>query len=401
MLDHFAPRTRDPAAAAELLDVLLEYAHRALLIRQNDWGSLEAEGGSGPQVAAELRDACFFAASLRDDAWTPWCLEFWHQVDDDRKRAAFLRGAERMQLYCDLREAAEGPGYRHARWAAVGAELLARPFYSDRVLGALALTADEREDFLSRLASRDLAAEVDERTLAHLLLRAEWGCRFAAGGGAPGGGAAAAAAAQEADATAQRRRRRVDWRRLRVERVLPQHPPEGSTWRRVRMQVAAGGGGGGGGEAGGGGGADAIAAGEEATREVKYWGYEVLRANWQARLGNLVLLQPTPAASAAALAAVGGGSGSGAGAAAAADFAAKSAYYRACGGGDPLLFPRFTGSVSGAGVAVAEDAGPSAAAAAAACFSRDAFSPDECRARHAALLARLADVFELGSAASD
>jgi hypothetical protein len=378
MLDHFAPRTSDSEAAAELLDVLLEYAHRALLIRQNDWASLEAEGGSGPLVAAELRDACFFAGALRDDAWTPWCLEFWHQVDDDRKRAAFLRGAERLQLYCDLREGQEGPGYRHARWAAVGAELLARPFYSDRVLGALALTADERADFLVRLASRDLASEADERTLAHLLLRAEWGCRFAAGGGAPGGGAAAAQAAAEADSRAQERRRRADWRRLRVERVLPQHPPEGSTWRRVRLQVAD-------------------------EREVKYWGYEVLRANWQARLGNLVLLQPTG---------VGVGVGVGSGAAGGAflppsssDFAAKSQYYRACGGGDPLMFPEFTGGVcqqqqqqqqqEEQKTDGGEGEGEGAAAATSACFSRDAFSPDECRARHAALLARLADVFEL------
>jgi len=376
MLDHFAPRTSDSEAAAELLDVLLEYAHRALLIRQNDWGALEAEGGSGPLVAAELRDACFFAGALRDDAWTPWCLEFWHQVDDDRKRAAFLRGAERLQLYCDLREGAEGPGYRHARWAAVGAELLARPFYSDRVLGALALTVDEKADFLARLGSRDLAAEADERTLAHLLLRAEWGCRFAAGGGAPGGGAAAAQAAAEADARAQERRRRVDWRRLRVERVLPQHPPEGSTWRRVRLS---------GGEGG----------------EVKYWGYEVLRANWQARLGNLVLLQPTANGGGGA----GGGGGGGSGGAnnggaafsppSSSDFAAKSDYYRACGGGDALMFPEFTGGVCKGGGGGGEEGGE--AAAPSSCFSRDAFSPEECRARHAALLARLADVFELGA----
>jgi len=413
MLDHYAPRTADGAAAAQLLDVLLEYSQRALLIRRNDWSGVEAEGGSGPQVAAELRDACFFAGALRDDAWAPWCLEFWRQVDDDRKRAAFLRGAERLQLYCDLREGGEGgPGYRRARWAAVGAALLARPFYSDRVLGTLALTSDERDDFLARLASRDLASEADGRTLAHLLLRAEWGCRFAAGGGAPGGGEAAAAAAAEADARAQRRRRRVDWRRLRVERVLPQHPPEGSSWRRVRLLLAAGGGAGGippfliGPRNGSSGASSAALPPPPPLREVKYWGYEVLRANWQARLGNLVLLQPPPAAAAAALAAAAAGPAGGGGAGASgssSDFAAKGAHYRACGGGDALLFPDFTGGVSGE--PDGEEEGPAAAAAAAAgdaprapSFSRDGFSPDECRARHAALLARLADVFELGGA---
>ncbi len=59
------------------------------------------------------------------------------------------------------------------RWAAVGRELLQRPLYSDRVLAALALSAREQEDFVSRLDSKDLAAQVEVRTLAHLLLRAD------------------------------------------------------------------------------------------------------------------------------------------------------------------------------------------------------------------------------------
>jgi hypothetical protein len=55
------------------------------------------------------------------------------------------------------------------------------------VKAALALSAEEREDFLQRLGARDLAAAAEERTLAHLLLRAD-----------------------------SISRARVDWRRLKV-----------------------------------------------------------------------------------------------------------------------------------------------------------------------------------------
>jgi hypothetical protein len=97
---------------------------------------------------------------------------------------AFLRAAEALQLYTEVRGDA---AFAAARWAQVGAELLKQPFYWDRVAAALALTPEEQEDFLRRLGGRDLAAEAEERTLAHLLLRAD-----------------------SADLT------RVDWRRLKV-----------------------------------------------------------------------------------------------------------------------------------------------------------------------------------------
>jgi hypothetical protein len=59
------------------------------------------------------------------------------------------------------------------RWLRVGRELLQRPFYWDRVQAALALSLEEQEDFLVRLGARDLAADAEERTVAHLLLRAD------------------------------------------------------------------------------------------------------------------------------------------------------------------------------------------------------------------------------------
>ena len=162
------------------------------------------------------------------------------------KTVDFLRAAEALQLYCEVRGDA---AFTHARWHAVGRELLRRPaFYWDRVSAALALTPDEQEDFLRRLGSRDLAADAEERTLVHLLLRADAASR-----------------------------RRVDWRRLKVEKLLPQHPPEGSLWRRVKILVPvegngpalpAIGGDGGGGEGGsgaGGGAGSGRAAGARAS----------------------------------------------------------------------------------------------------------------------------------------
>jgi hypothetical protein len=62
---------------------------------------------------------------------------------------------------------------RHPRWLQVGRELLQRPFYWDKVQSALALTPEEQEDFLQKLGARDLAADCEERTVVHLLLRAD------------------------------------------------------------------------------------------------------------------------------------------------------------------------------------------------------------------------------------
>eukprot|EP00879_Flechtneria_rotunda_P021834 GHRR01023023.1.p1 GENE.GHRR01023023.1~~GHRR01023023.1.p1 ORF type:complete len:473 (+),score=182.12 GHRR01023023.1:1498-2916(+) len=90
--------------AERVLDLILEYGQRLLQIRANDWSGLAAEGGTAPGIAAELSDACFYINLLRDDAWQPWTLEFFYRSADDAKRAAFLRGAEVLQLYCELKQ---------------------------------------------------------------------------------------------------------------------------------------------------------------------------------------------------------------------------------------------------------------------------------------------------------
>lgn len=59
---------------------------------------------AAPAIAAELSEACFFINLLADDAWQPWALEFFYQSADDAKRAAFLRGAELLSLFCELKQ---------------------------------------------------------------------------------------------------------------------------------------------------------------------------------------------------------------------------------------------------------------------------------------------------------
>ncbi len=56
--------------------------------------------------------------------------------------------------------------------------LLQRPLVPTAVLDALALKDFEREAFLQRLSHRDLWGDAEQRTLKHLLLKAE-------GSGAP------------------------------------------------------------------------------------------------------------------------------------------------------------------------------------------------------------------------
>ncbi|KAF8068268.1 hypothetical protein HT031_001955 [Scenedesmus sp. PABB004] len=370
-----------------VLDQVLEYGQRLLQIRANDWSALEAEGGTAPGIAAELSEACFFANLLSDDAWQPWALEFFYQSADDAKRAAFLRGAEVLTLFCELKQ---DEAFKRERWLAVGSQLLQRPFYSDQVLAALALSPDETDEFVKLLDSRELAASTDDAVLVHLLLRAD-----------------------------SINRRTLDWRRLKVERIMPTHPPEGSTWRKQKLllpalseeQLAAGGGPGasGGGYAtfaagrtrgssggasrgsrssrgrtttsssGAGGappaaGADESAGGDAAAagagggagvppgmREVRFW-HEITRSHWHARLGNLILLQPSGQESAATGHLT-------------ADLPAKLAHYAACAADEH--FPDFSGGLlSGR-------------------YARDGFSPEECRQRHADIIARLVRVFGL------
>eukprot|EP00775_Hariotina_reticulata_P010009 gene10009-10163_t len=116
-----------------MLEQVLEYGQRLLQIRANDWSLLAAEGGSAPSIAAELEEACFFVNLLVDTTWQPWALEFFYQSADDAKRAAFLKGAELLQLYCELKQ---DMAVKQQRWLKVGEQLLQRPFYSDQVTTA-------------------------------------------------------------------------------------------------------------------------------------------------------------------------------------------------------------------------------------------------------------------------
>uniref|UniRef100_A0A383VA23 GmrSD restriction endonucleases N-terminal domain-containing protein n=1 Tax=Tetradesmus obliquus TaxID=3088 RepID=A0A383VA23_TETOB len=373
-----------------VLSMVLEYGQQLLQIRANDWSALEAEGGTAPAIAAELSEACFFINLLADDAWQPWALEFFYQSADDAKRAAFLRGAELLSLFCELKQ---DEGFKRERWLAVGAQLLQRPFYSDQVLSALALSPDEADEFVVLLGSRELAAAADERLLTHLLLRAD-----------------------------SINRKALHWRRLKVERIVPTQPPKGSQWRRQKLLLPAlsddeaaaaasssststyhsliyqrgkGSGGSGGSSrrsrsrtsstsSSAASGSLAVSSGDEASassnadsqgaagsssssnvppgmREVLYW-HEMTRSHWVNRLGNLVLLQPSGQQSAAT-------------AHLSADLATKLQHYRACAADEH--FPEFTGGLlSGR-------------------YSRDMFCPEECRQRHGDIITRLIDVFRL------
>lgn len=376
-----------------VLSMVLEYGQQLLQIRANDWSALEAEGGTAPAIAAELSEACFFINLLADDAWQPWALEFFYQSADDAKRAAFLRGAELLSLFCELKQ---DEGFKRERWLAAGSQLLQRPFYSDQVLSALALSPDEADEFVVLLGSRELAAAADERLLTHLLLRAD-----------------------------SINRKALHWRRLKVERIVPTQPPKGSQWRRQKLLLPAlsddeaaaaaaasssshstyhsliyqrgkGSGGSGGSsrrsrsrtsstsssaassslavssgdEASAGSNADTHgAAGTSSSssnvppgmREVLYW-HEMTRSHWVNRLGNLVLLQPSGQQSAAT-------------AHLSADLATKLQHYSACAADEH--FPEFTGGLlSGR-------------------YSRDMFCPEECRQRHGDIITRLIEVFRL------
>ncbi|WIA30905.1 hypothetical protein OEZ86_000957 [Tetradesmus obliquus] len=376
-----------------VLSMVLEYGQQLLQIRANDWSALEAEGGTAPAIAAELSEACFFINLLADDAWQPWALEFFYQSADDAKRAAFLRGAELLSLFCELKQ---DEGFKRERWLAVGSQLLQRPFYSDQVLSALALSPDEADEFVVLLGSRELAAAADERLLTHLLLRAD-----------------------------SINRKALHWRRLKVERIVPTQPPKGSQWRRQKLLLPAlsddeaaaaaaasssststyhsliyqrgkGSGGSGGSsrrsrsrtsstsssaassslavssgdEASAGSNADTHgAAGTSSSssnvppgmREVLYW-HEMTRSHWVNRLGNLVLLQPSGQQSAATTHL-------------SADLATKLQHYSACAADEH--FPEFTGGLlSGR-------------------YSRDMFCPEECRQRHGDIITRLIEVFRL------
>ncbi|PNH11515.1 hypothetical protein TSOC_001609 [Tetrabaena socialis] len=289
-----------------------------------------------------------------DDAWLPPLLEFFYQTDCLAHRVAFMKGAEALQLLLEL----EGdPAAKAVRWGVVADSLLQRPFSPEAVLGALALSGEERAAFRARLDSKDLYGTVEQRTLRHLLLRCEPAC----------------VSSQLADISA-----------LHVDKIAPQNAPEGSLWRKTRItshcdpqspwpepwfapEAEAGA------EAplaaaslqqepstveGGAGSSEAADA--RASYDVKYW-YDVQRTQWHSKLGNLVLL-PSTAASAAA---------------ATADYGAKAALWRQAG--VQARMPGFTGPL------VAPEGR----------YGRFSFCFDECRTRHADMLEQLAAVFEL------
>ena len=134
------------------------------------------------------------------------------QVEDPSLRLSFLRNAESLSLFLGL---VGDAGLKASRWRDATRALLARPLDPNAVLESISLSPEDKAMFLSRLDSKDLSATVDQRTLVHLLLRAER--REAA---VDGTGVAATSSIP---------------RLLQVDRIMPQHPPEGSKWRRTKV----------------------------------------------------------------------------------------------------------------------------------------------------------------------
>jgi hypothetical protein len=133
----------------------------------------------------------------------------------------------------------------------------------------------------------------------------------------------------------------VEWELLRIDRIIPAQPPEGSAWRRQKLTLL-----------------DDLGN----AHELKYW-YEVSRLSAVAKLGNLLLYRPAGPTSAAAAALAG------------AEYDEKAAYYRQCG--VEAMFPEFSGAVvSGR-------------------YSATRFSFDEWRARHLDVIQRLEQVYGL------
>ena len=71
--------------------------------------------------------------------------------------------------------------------------------------------------------TQDLYNVADQRTLVHLLLRAE--------GDNSGDGVAGSSGKSSGSGSG----RGYDLRQLHVERVMPQHAPEGSLWRKTKV----------------------------------------------------------------------------------------------------------------------------------------------------------------------
>ena len=160
----------------------------------------------------------------------------------------------------------------------------------------------------------------------------------------------------------------LDFSSLHVDKMAPQHAPEGSAWRKTKVTTSHPGA-----STSTSSSPDDDAASEPAstakgsTETVKYW-YEVQRMFWHGKLGNLLLL---PLGSAPA--------GSTAASTSTSDYRVKVSFYRACGADS--LFPQFSGGV--------------VAAAGAGAYARHNFSFEECKERHADLTSKLHSVLGL------
>ncbi|KAL6758897.1 hypothetical protein V8C86DRAFT_2584233 [Haematococcus lacustris] len=406
VLEYFSSKRSDPAAAASIVGVALDYGRILLQLRQCRFevappsaaarlatgSSRAADAASGLGLLVEderggivtsldaggpdsavttygavrtLERQARHMAHFKDDMWLPATLEFFLQVDDMDLRALFLQYAEALQIYLEL---CGDEAVRISRWKPVLAALLKRsdpntqPELAD-VFSAISLTEAEKAMFRARLDQKDLASSAEPRTLVHLLLRAE-GCAVSA---SPD----------------------IAFNSLALDKMVPANPPEGSMWRRVKLvpaaqataQATAGAGAASSsrassrGRSGSSGPDEALqsslmhlvraAVGSRRRSPAtstcdqghKYW-FDVQRNVWHGRLGNLVLLPlSTPALASIANA----------------DYDVKAAFYRQCG--VESRFPEWSGSiVSGR-------------------FSSQRFSFEECKARHSQLVARLAEIY--------
>ena len=103
-------------------------------------------------------------------------------------------------------------------------------FFVQAVLDVIQLTPDDKALFLSRLDSKDLSVTVDQKTLVHLLLRAEQGGSGSSSSSSGRGGSVSGGGSGSGEQTTV-----VDASRLHVDRIMPQHAPEGSKWRRTKV----------------------------------------------------------------------------------------------------------------------------------------------------------------------
>ena len=105
--------------------------------------------------------------------------------------------------------------------------------FAQAVLDVIQLTPDDKALFLSRLDSKDLSVTVDQKTLVHLLLRAEQGGSGSSSSSSSGSGRGASVSGGGSGSGEQTAV--VDASRLHVDRIMPQHTPEGSKWRRTKV----------------------------------------------------------------------------------------------------------------------------------------------------------------------